>query len=316
MISLVPFTGALNMGLQSNLLRRGATYAWRKRLPVNLGDGLIQISLRTNDPKIAKRVAAVVSAESTHIFDSMKTNALSKSDARRLLTAVIERELARISHAHMVSLDDPSPLAWQIDRSHDWAMGQALQMFAEHGKSGETLTMCDRQTFREEGKTDDDIERLETALGTEAQAFLHPPSKGPNARVKQAMESALERSDFTHMEYLEGRKIYMNGRGAGLLTALSGDPNTSVAMDMAERLNKSEHEPSAKINVFPQESLAPPTVKPPETIPTKQMTTSYDPKVASLITRLMDQKRRQNMSAQMIEQMEKTLGLFAEFCEI
>jgi hypothetical protein len=94
MISLVPFTGALNMGLQSNLLRRGATYAWRKRLPVNLGDGLIQISLRTNDPKIAKRVAAVVSAESTHIFDSMKTNALSKSDARRLLTAVIERELA------------------------------------------------------------------------------------------------------------------------------------------------------------------------------------------------------------------------------
>jgi hypothetical protein len=216
----------------------------------------------------------------------------------------------------MVSLDEPSPLAWQIDRSHDWAMGQALQMFAERGKSGETLTMCDRQTFREEGKTDDDIERLETALGTEAQAFLHPPSKGPNARVKQAMESALERSDFTHMEYLEGRKIYMNGRGAGLLTALSGDPNTSVAMDMAERLNKSEHEPSAKINVFPQESLAPPTVKPPETIPTKQMTTSYDPKVASLITRLMDQKRRQNMSAQMIEQMEKTLGLFAEFCEI
>ena len=105
------------MGLQSNLLRRGATYAWRKRLPVNLGDGLIQISLRTNDPKVAKRVAAVVSAESTHIFDSMKTNALTKSDARRLLTAVIERELARISHAHMVSLDDPSPFAWQIYRS-------------------------------------------------------------------------------------------------------------------------------------------------------------------------------------------------------
>ena len=111
------------MGLQFNLLRRGATYAWRKRLPLNLGYGLIQINLRTNDPKIAKRVAAVVSAESTHIFDSMKTHALTKPDARRLLTAVIEGELARVSHARTVSLDDPSPFAWQIDRSNDWAYG-------------------------------------------------------------------------------------------------------------------------------------------------------------------------------------------------
>lgn len=304
------------MGLQSNLLRRGATYAWRKRLPVNLGDGLIQISLRTNDPKIARRVAAVVSAESTHIFDIMKNHALSKPDARRLLTAVIDRELARISLARTVSLDDPSPFAWQNDRLHDWAMGQALQMLAERGVSAENLTEQDRQTFQEEGKTYDDIERLETALGTEAQAFRHPPSKGPNARVKRAMEAALERSDFTHMEYLEGRKIYMNGRGASLLTALGGDSDTTVAMDMAERLNRSEQEPTAQINLFPQEPETSPSAKPPETIPTKQMARSYDPKMASLVTRLMDQKRRQNMSVQMIEQMEKTLGLFVEFCEI
>ena len=32
------------MGLQTNFLRRNATYAWCKRLPVQPGGGLMQIS--------------------------------------------------------------------------------------------------------------------------------------------------------------------------------------------------------------------------------------------------------------------------------
>lgn len=47
------------MGIQTNIIRRGATYAWRKRLPVRLGGEVMQISLRTNDPLIARRLAAL-----------------------------------------------------------------------------------------------------------------------------------------------------------------------------------------------------------------------------------------------------------------
>ena len=36
------------MGLQTNFFVEVATYAWRKRLPVQLGGGLMQISQRTN----------------------------------------------------------------------------------------------------------------------------------------------------------------------------------------------------------------------------------------------------------------------------
>ena len=99
------------MGLQTNFLRRNATYAWCKRLPVQPGGGLMQISQRINNPETAKWVATIVSAESTHTIDRMKTPALSKSDALRLLTAVIKRELERISHAQVLRADDANPTA-------------------------------------------------------------------------------------------------------------------------------------------------------------------------------------------------------------
>ena len=95
----------------------------------------MQISLRINDPETAKRVAAIVSAESTHTFDRIKTPALSKSNARPLLTSDIERELERISHAQILRADDPSPTAWQIDQPHNWAMGKALQLLTQRGVS-------------------------------------------------------------------------------------------------------------------------------------------------------------------------------------
>ena len=224
------------MGLQTNLLRRNATYAWRKRLPVQLGGGLMQISLRTNDPEIAKRVAAIVSAECTHTFDRMKTHALSKSDARHLLTAVIEWELERFSHAQILRADDPSPTAWQIDQPHNWAMGKALQLLMQRGVSVKTLTDQDFATLLSEGKSASDFEHLQTALGMVSQAFQHPPAEGSNARAKQVMKHALNRNDFNYHEHLQGRQIYMGGRGAGLLSSLDIDTTATDAMDLAERL--------------------------------------------------------------------------------
>ena len=71
----------------------------------------MQISQSINNPETAKWVATIVSAESTHTIDRMKTSALSKSYALRLLTAVIKRELERISHAQVLRADDANPTA-------------------------------------------------------------------------------------------------------------------------------------------------------------------------------------------------------------
>lgn len=42
--------GVIALGLQTHVFRRGATYVWRRRLPVSLGGALMQVSLRTRDP--------------------------------------------------------------------------------------------------------------------------------------------------------------------------------------------------------------------------------------------------------------------------
>jgi hypothetical protein len=124
------------MGLQTNLIRRGATYAWRRRLPTQLGGKLLQISLRTNDPDIAKRIAPIVTSESWHMYRAMMFHTLTKDDARTLLTAVIQRELRRIELERLTGVDSPCPLSWEDDRSHDWATGKALQLLSSRGEFG------------------------------------------------------------------------------------------------------------------------------------------------------------------------------------
>lgn len=70
------------MGLQNHTFRRGATYVWRRRLPTRLGAGIIQISLRTNDPLIARRLSVIVNAETVRIFDVMQAKGLTKSEGK------------------------------------------------------------------------------------------------------------------------------------------------------------------------------------------------------------------------------------------
>lgn len=59
------------MALQTHLFRRGASDVWRKRIPVNAGGGMRQISLRRNDRLIAKRRALIVGSENYGLFDAM-----------------------------------------------------------------------------------------------------------------------------------------------------------------------------------------------------------------------------------------------------
>lgn len=307
------------MGLQTNLIRRGATYAWRRRLPAQLGGKLMQISLRTNDPDIAKRIAPVVTSESWHMYRAMMLHTLTKDDVRTLLTAVIQRELHRIELERLTGVDNPCPLSWEDDRSHDWATGKALQLLASRGVSGRELSDADLAELRAEGRSDKDIARLKHVLETEAQKFSHPPLQGPNAPLKQLMSESLGREDFSNLEALQGRKLYLQGRSAGRLTSLTTDPSFDQAMELAQELATTEAE-------LPRREYTPISTPNPSPSPTPHVTrvapiqppspSPYDPQLFALIERLMEQKRRQNVSGQMIEQISKTLALFVEAIEI
>lgn len=85
------------MAFQSHLYRRGTAYVWRRCLPAPQGVCILQISLSTREPLIAWRLAAIVSAESNNIFDSMTSQGLSQADARKFLEHIILREQAKIA---------------------------------------------------------------------------------------------------------------------------------------------------------------------------------------------------------------------------
>ncbi|WP_353888807.1 DUF6538 domain-containing protein [uncultured Paracoccus sp.] len=57
------------MTLTAHLVRRAATYCWRRRLHAALGAKVLLISLRTSDPARARRLGPLVTAESNRAFD-------------------------------------------------------------------------------------------------------------------------------------------------------------------------------------------------------------------------------------------------------
>lgn len=288
------------MGLHNNILRRGATYAWRKRLPSSLGGGMIQISLRTNDPLIARRLAVIVNAESVRIFDRMAEVGLSKEEARKLLRAVIEQELHAIELRRAAASDAPESDAWQRERSADWAMGKALMFMSQRGASARDLSEDDIAGLLAEGHTPSEVGAVEACLDMESQAYAHPPGQYGNSRALKAMRRALGRKDVSAMEFMQGRQIWYQGRAAALLTSLKGDRSFDEAMDLASALARGQGDPAS--------DPAPPVA----VAPSKEPETDYDPAISALTLRLMEQKRRQGLSGQMITQMTRVFELFAE----
>ncbi len=288
------------MGLHNNILRRGATYAWRKRLPSSLGGGMMQISLRTNDPLIARRLAVIVNAESVGIFDRMAEVGLSKEEARKLLRAVIEQELHAIELRRAAASDAPESDAWQRERSADWAMGKALMFMSQRGASARDLSEDDIAGLLAEGHTPSEVGAVEACLDMESQAYAHPPGQYGNSRALKAMRRTLGREDVSAMEFMQGRQIWYQGRAAALLTSLKGDRSFDEAMDLASALARGQGDPAS--------DPAPPVA----VAPSKEPETDYDPAISALTLRLMEQKRRQGLSGQMITQMTRVFELFAE----
>lgn len=205
------------MGIQMHTFRRGATYTWRKRLPASLGGGVFQISLRTTNPLIGRRLATILCAESCAVVDAMIHDGLNKEDARKLLVAVIAREHRKIAVLRLSETENPAAVAWERAKSADWAMGKALTLLAERGASGRHLTDTDRVALQTEGRSDSDIGMLERILDQEARSYAEDPRQGLNNRSFSMMRDTFGRDQFSSLELMHGRQIYYRGRGAVLL---------------------------------------------------------------------------------------------------
>lgn len=257
----------------------------------------MQISLRTNDPLIARRLAAIVTAESMRVFDHMTATGLSKDDARKLLVAVIEEELNRIGLRRAGASDHGTRNSWQDDQSSDWAMGKALMFMAARGAAAADLDADDIRSLQAEGYGTKDIERVRYNIDLETTAYQQPPGEAGNSRALEAMRRAIGREQFSAMDFMQGRQIWHRGRAAALLTSTKADQPFDEAMALADDL------------AFGRGSSP---VLCPAPAPTADPAPEYDPAITALIARLMAQKQRQGISDQMVTQMTRIFELFAE----
>jgi|GEM_PF-2864475 len=136
------------MAFQSHLYRRGASYVWRRRTPARAGGRILQISLRTNEPLIARRRAAIVTVESNNLFDAMSVQGVTVAEARKFLEFIIERERKKIAifRADVRRRGDS-----ESNQTQDWAMGTALRMIAQHGAGAAPLTKVQAEALHIEG---------------------------------------------------------------------------------------------------------------------------------------------------------------------
>ena len=314
------------MTIQIHTFRRGAIYTWRKRLPAKLGGGVLQLSLRTSDPLIGRRIAAILGGESCGVIDAMVHQGLSKEDARRLLGAVIVREHQKIQNLRLAAAEAGHERSWQQAKSYDWAVGKALTLLAERGASACPLTDQDRDSMRDEGRTEAEIAAVQTVLEQEARTYAEDPRQGLNTRSLRLMREVLERQEFSPLELLHGRQIYYRGRGAALLDMSAEQAVTEQASDLAAELARAQvcSDPPVAIEAAARAEATPsaPSVATApvaraslntgaaHAVPCEQP--AYDPQLTALVARLMDQKRRQGMSGGMILQMTRVFALFVE----
>lgn len=198
------------MGLTDFVYRRGASYIWRRRLPRLLGGALIQVSLRTNDPLIARRIAAIVTVASNNLFERMTNTGLSRENARKLLDQVIREEIDRIQARKTVELDASADDAWKDNKSHDRMAARAYRLLAERGRSA-SLGPEEIDAIRADGAGEDDLERLSGYLDLFGRDYW---SEGRMARIKTQLREMLGIDPASAFAMAQGRQIMLRGRAA------------------------------------------------------------------------------------------------------
>lgn len=85
-----------------HVIRRGAIYYWRRRLPpsTHCAPRLISLSLETADPRRARQKAAYLTARSQHAFERARKGMLNETEIKAImrLAAIEIEELYRIEH--------------------------------------------------------------------------------------------------------------------------------------------------------------------------------------------------------------------------
>lgn len=283
------------MAFQSHLYRRGASYVWRRRTPARAGGRILQISLRTNEPLIARRRAAIVTVESNNLFDAMSVQGLTVAEARKFLEFIIEREQKKIAifRADVRHRGDS-----ESNQAQDWAMGTALRMIAQHGAGAAPLTDMQAEALHIEGRSPVEVSLLRENLKNNVSLATSTPQDRHGSQILDQLQTAIGRQDIGAADFLVARNRYIQGRAAAYIQAAK---DTTVGFDEALQIAEALANPIAA----PVPQITQPAIQP-------EVVDEYSPVWEDLIARFEEQQRNAKIKALSIEQKVRIYRLFAE----
>ncbi|MBD9528187.1 hypothetical protein [Paracoccus sp. PAR01] len=228
----------------------------------------------------------------------MAFDGLSRDAARAWLERVIRDELERIEQRHRV-LTDNKAIGSRVKNAHqDKLMGHALRLLARDGVYA-LLDAAEREELLAAGIPEADLPRVDEFMQRAAGEVL---SDAVRAKILRGAGEAAGLERLDHHQYLDARRIYLQGRAAAYLAASKRtEPDFADALDLAERLAGGDQ---------PLPPVAA-TDAPPPAVPNPEP--AYDPTITAIADRLTGRKEQRGLATDKTAyQIRNTASLLVE----
>lgn len=124
------------MAVGPNLVRRGAVYYWRRRIPKPLvpcvGATHLRLTLNTKDSGEARYLSAQLDAKAMEVFASASSSAMSKAQLMQLFNAVYAQQKTKLDLLANAERTRPTTSRAEL-LAMELARGEAYILLAEQG---------------------------------------------------------------------------------------------------------------------------------------------------------------------------------------
>ncbi|SEN90051.1 hypothetical protein SAMN04488003_1601 [Loktanella fryxellensis] len=315
------------MGHDRHIFRRGAVWQWRRRLcGFSTGTFVLQLSLRTTDRWLACRLAREMSVECDRMLDKADYSALCQRELALWAKQIVSQKLNDLSRSRQIARttasgpgaadnrlwNDAAIQAWNCIEADginaEWqAHGapKACPLSAAETDAGQRILNLLKESLKAPAKAAELRASFEAATGQSVSASEH---------VVQLMQTYVSAMAYAHRSVSDLEA----GRAAGLRRLLDATRSEMVTKDNAAFSAETAHHEDflqdaatrAEVVIAPSNS----SVQGHSVRSTALQ--APDPAIAAVVSRLMEEKKSDNLRAATITQYGFCIELFGKITGI
>lgn len=188
----------------------------------------MQLSLQTCGLPAARRLAAIVTAQSEAVFWAMEHENLSPEEARRLLEHSLRDAQAQIAKHELLALADGAPNAVEAERRADLVSGHAHRLVATRGQSAH-FSEQDRQSLAQEGLSEEECNSVVAHMDVLRDAYF---SRSWTGLIGRKTSEAIGRRNLSALDLITARQIILKGRAAAYLESAAANASDDISPEI------------------------------------------------------------------------------------